>query len=105
MLDRLWKCVALVPRVLSKDDPDAVHDLRVWTRRSQQLIVALFREPRPSETRVIMKALRRARHSLGVWRDCDVLIALLERKAQSAMMEKCAPKIPGAEGHSQHYPE
>jgi CHAD domain-containing protein len=29
-----------------------------------------------------MKALRRARHSLGAWRDCDVLIALLERKAR-----------------------
>jgi len=29
-----------------------------------------------------MKALRRARHRLGAWRDCDVLIALLERKAR-----------------------
>ena len=34
--DRLRKCVALLSRVLSKDDPDAVHDLRVWSRRSQQ---------------------------------------------------------------------
>jgi CHAD domain-containing protein len=29
-----------------------------------------------------MKALRRARHALGAWRDGDVLIALLERKAR-----------------------
>jgi CHAD domain-containing protein len=29
-----------------------------------------------------MKTLRRARHALGAWRDCDVLIALLERKAR-----------------------
>jgi CHAD domain-containing protein len=80
--DRLRKCVALLRRVLSKDDPDAVHDLRVWSRRSQQLIVALFPQPRPPEARAIMKALRRARHSVGAWRDCDVLIALLERKAR-----------------------
>jgi CHAD domain-containing protein len=82
LLDRLRKCAALLPRVLSRDDPDAVHDLRVWSRRSQQLIVALFPKPRPPEARVIMKALGRARHSLGAWRDCDVLIALLERKAR-----------------------
>ena len=80
--DRLRKCVALLPRVLSKDDPDAIHDLRVWSRRSQQLIVALFPQPRPREAQAIMKALRCARHSLGAWRDCDVLIALLERKAR-----------------------
>jgi CHAD domain-containing protein len=30
----------------------------------------------------MMKALRRARHALSTWRDCDVLIALLERKAR-----------------------
>jgi CHAD domain-containing protein len=82
LLDRLRKCVALVPRVLRRDDPDAVHDLRVWSRRSQQLIIALFPQPRPPEARAIMKALRCARHSLGAWRDCDVLIALLERKAR-----------------------
>src|SRR5262249_58520030 len=56
--------------------------LRVWSRRSQQLIVALFPQPRPPEARAIMRALRRARHWLGAWRDCDVLIALLERKAR-----------------------
>ena len=80
--DRLRKCAALLPRVLSRDDPDAVHDLRVWSRRSQQLTVALFPQPSPPEDRAIMKALRRARHSLGAWRDCEVLIALLERKAR-----------------------
>ena len=82
LLDRLRKCAVLLPRILSRYDPDAVHDLRVWSRRSQQLIVGLFPQPRPPEARAIMRALRRARHSLGAWRDCDVLIALLERKAR-----------------------
>lgn len=80
--NRLRKCVALLPTILSEDDSDAVHDLRVWCRRSQQVIVTLFPEPRPPEARAIIRALRRARRSLGEWRDCDVLIALLERKAR-----------------------
>jgi CHAD domain-containing protein len=81
MRDRLRKFMSLLPKVLVKDAPDAVHDLRVWSRRLQQVVAALSPDPLPPEAWTMVRALRRARRSLGGWRDCDVLIALLERRA------------------------
>jgi CHAD domain-containing protein len=80
MRDRLRKFMALLPEVLAEDGPDPVHDLRVWSRRLQQVVVALSPKPMPDGARAMVRALRRARRALGVWRDCDVLIDLLERK-------------------------
>src|SRR5215470_5204720 len=80
--DRVRKCVGLLPKVLAEDDPDAVHDLRVWSRRAQEVVVTLFPKPLPPEARAMVRTLRRARRSLGTWRDCDVLAELLERKVR-----------------------
>ncbi len=74
--------MALLGRVLEEDDAGAVHDLRVWSRRLQQVIVTLCGQALPPEGQIIVKALRRARRCLGPWRDGDVLIELLERKAR-----------------------
>jgi CHAD domain-containing protein len=82
--DRVRKCVSLLPKVLGDDDRDAVHDLRVWSRRLQQVVVTLFPSPRPAEARAIVRTLRRTRRSLGGWRDCHVVIALLVRKIRAA---------------------
>src|SRR6185436_10294228 len=35
---RLQRFATLVPKVLLSDDPDTVHDLRVWSRRLQQAL-------------------------------------------------------------------
>lgn len=80
MRERLRKFMALLPEVLAEDGADPVHDLRVWSRRLQQVVVALSPDPLPEEARTMVRALKRARRALGVWRDCDVLIDLLERK-------------------------
>ena len=77
---RMRKCLTLLPKVLGEDDADPVHDLRVWSRRLQQVIVTLFPGAREPEAREMVRALRRARRSLGGWRDCDVVIAMLDRK-------------------------
>ena len=82
MRERLRKCVTLLPQVLSEDDPNAVHDLRVWTRRLQQVIVTLFPDPSLPEARMMTRALRRARQALGGWRDCDVVVAALVHKVR-----------------------
>jgi CHAD domain-containing protein len=80
--DRLRKFMSLLPKVLAEDSVDPVHDLRVWSRRLQQVVSTLSAHPLPSETRTMVRALRRARRALAGWRDCDVLIDLLERKAR-----------------------
>ncbi|HKF28388.1 MAG TPA: CHAD domain-containing protein [Candidatus Binataceae bacterium] len=82
--DRVRKCVSLLPKVLAEDDAEAVHDLRVWSRRLQQVVVTLFPSPRPAEARTIVRTLRRTRRSLGGWRDCHVVIALLTRRIRAA---------------------
>lgn len=82
MRERVRRCVALLPKVLGEDDQDAVHDLRVWSRRLQQVIATLFPDPMPPEARAMVRTLRRTRRSLGGWRDCDVVIALLIRRVR-----------------------
>lgn len=34
---RMRKCLVLLPKILGADNANAVHDLRVWSRRSRQL--------------------------------------------------------------------
>jgi CHAD domain-containing protein len=77
---RLRKFMGLLPAVLTEDDAKPVHDLRVWSRRLQQVVVALCPEPMPDDARRMARALKRSRRALGVWRDCDVMLDLLERK-------------------------
>lgn len=77
---RLRKFMGLLPAVLADDEPEPVHDLRVWSRRLQQVVVALCPDPMPEDARRMVRALKRARRALGGWRDCDVMLDLLERK-------------------------
>jgi CHAD domain-containing protein len=80
--DRLRKFMSLLLKVLAEDADDAVHDLRVWSRRLQQVVAALSSKPLPPQARTMVRALRRARQSLGELRNCDVLLDLLERRAR-----------------------
>jgi CHAD domain-containing protein len=69
-------------RVRDRGDPEAVHDLRVATRRLQEAL--RFSEPflpRPAVDRVARRA-RGIRRSLGAVRDADVLFRLLRRLAR-----------------------
>ncbi len=45
---RLEKFVSLVPRVLVSDRPDLIHDIRVYSRRLQQVIRVFF----PQQTNI-----------------------------------------------------
>lgn len=80
----LDRCVSLEPKVLLGDDPDAIHDLRVATRRLQQVLDLIFPTPRPGELRKLRRRLRRCRRSLSEVRNFDVLLervdATLARK-------------------------
>lgn len=77
---RLKKFTSLLPRLLLGEDPESVHDVRVWSRRLQQSLVAPFPKPRPARVRRLRGTLRGVRRSLGEWRNCDVLLELIARE-------------------------
>ena len=71
---QLDRCVSLEPKVLRGDDPDAIHDLRVATRRLQQVIDLIYPPPHSGEIRKLYRGLKRCRGSLSEIRNYDVLL-------------------------------
>jgi CHAD domain-containing protein len=78
--ERVRRFMKLLPEVLNSEDEEAVHDLRVWSRRLQQVLVTMFPKGQENRAGSLIRALRQARRGLSGWRDCDVLIALLDRR-------------------------
>jgi CHAD domain-containing protein len=78
--ERVRRFMKVLPEVLNTERVEAVHDLRVWSRRLQQVLVTMFPKGQENRAGSIIRALRRARRALSGWRDCDVLIALLDRR-------------------------
>jgi len=78
-MKQLDRFVSLEPKVLRGDDPDAIHDLRVASRRLQQVLDLLYPAPRPGEIRKLRRKIRRCRRVLGEVRNSDVQLARVER--------------------------
>ena len=76
---QLDRFISLEPKVLRGDDPDAIHDLRVASRRLQQVLDLLHPAPRPGEIRKLRRRIRRSRRALGEVRNCDVQLARVTR--------------------------
>jgi len=76
----LNRFISLEPKVLKGDDPDAIHDMRVASRRLQQVLDLIFPTPLPREARRLRRKIRRCRRALGDVRNCDVLVQLAERR-------------------------
>jgi CHAD domain-containing protein len=76
----LKKFVALAPQVRADGNPKIIHDARVWSRRLQQAIDALFPKPRSAKVRRLRRTPRRIRRALGQWRNCDVLLEIIARQ-------------------------
>ncbi len=79
-LRQLDRFMSLEPKVLRGDDPDAIHDIRVASRRLQQVLDLLYPRPRPREVQRLRRQVRRCRRALGEVRNCDVILAEVERK-------------------------
>jgi CHAD domain-containing protein len=83
-LKHLDRCISIEPKVLQGDDPDAIHDLRVASRRAQQVFQLIYPSPQPGEVRKLLRGLKRSRRALSEIRNYDVLIervdAALARK-------------------------
>ena len=74
---------AVLGNVLATGDPDAVHDLRVVTRRLQQVLSALSPAPRPKRVQRLRKTLRRVRRALGAWRNYDVILETVAKRRKA----------------------
>jgi CHAD domain-containing protein len=89
-LRHLDRFISLEPKVLRGDDPDAIHDMRVASRRLQQVLDLLYPPPPPGEIRALRRKIRRARRALSNARNCDVLIQRVEsarRRKRAARRE------------------
>jgi CHAD domain-containing protein len=78
-LRQLDRFMSLEPQVLRGDDPDAIHDIRVASRRLQQVLDLLYPTPSPAEIRKLRRRIRRSRRALGEVRNCDVQLARVDR--------------------------
>jgi CHAD domain-containing protein len=77
--ERVAKCVR--PRV------EDIHQLRVWSRRSRAAL-ELFSEELPAgETAELARILNKARKRAGRARDCDVLVATLDKRSRELLAE------------------
>ena len=78
-LRQLNRMMSYEAKVLKGDDADAIHDMRVASRRLQQVLDLLYPQPRPPELRRLRRQIRRCRQALGDVRNCDVLLAHVGR--------------------------
>jgi triphosphatase len=77
-LKQLDRFMSLEPKVLRGDDPDAIHDMRVASRRLQQVLDLLH--PVPSgEVRKLRRKIQRSRRALGDVRNADVQLERVHR--------------------------
>lgn len=84
----LQRFVNDVARVLTAEDQDAIHDLRVWSRRLQQVLVAMHGETLPRRARAMRRVLRRTRRAIGQWRNYDVVNETIQRRIARARNEE-----------------
>lgn len=71
---QLDRFTSLDSKVLRKSDPEDIHDIRVASRRLQQVVDLLYPRPQPREIRKLRRVMKRYRRVLSDVRNCDVLL-------------------------------
>ncbi len=71
--------VSLEKKVLQGEDPKAIHDFRVASRRLQQALDLLYPKPRSKKVRKLRDVIRRSRGTFSEARNCDVLLERVDR--------------------------
>jgi exopolyphosphatase/guanosine-5'-triphosphate,3'-diphosphate pyrophosphatase len=81
---RIGAVARLVKRTERSTDPEAIHQLRVATRRASAAVeaFALWMEPGPRDR--LQRRLKRIRRAAGRVRDCDVQLSSLDQIDQAA---------------------
>ena len=81
-LKHLDRFISLEPKVLQGDNREAVHDMRVASRRLQQVLDLIYPPPAKGISRLRRK-IRRSRRVLSEVRNCDVQLDRVERVLES----------------------
>ena len=76
-LRQLNRFMSYESQVLKGEKTEAIHDMRVASRRLQQLLDLLYIDLRPPEVRKSRRQIRRCRRALGDVRNCDVLLQIV----------------------------
>ena len=66
------------------DDPDTIHDLRVYSRRLQQTFRVMLPKSVTPKARKLIRTLRKVRQAYGNSRNLDVNIDLIQQKHRAA---------------------
>jgi len=82
-LQQLDRFMSLEPKVLRGEDPEAIHDMRVASRRLQQFLDLIYPPPASREVRRLRRRIQRCRRALGEVRNCDVLLQSVEKSVSS----------------------
>jgi CHAD domain-containing protein len=82
-LQQLDRFMSLEPKVLRGEDPEAIHDMRVASRRLQQFLDLIYPPPAAREVRRLRRRIQRCRRTLGEVRNCDVLLLSVEKSLSS----------------------
>ena len=82
-LRRLRHFTTLISKAGHMGKPKTIHDIRVASRRLQQILDYLYPAPRPPSIRRLRSRLRRSRRILGKLRDYDVFIASIDKRLKS----------------------
>jgi CHAD domain-containing protein len=81
---RIERFVTLFPKALVNDTPETIHDLRVASRRLQQILRILLPDSDSSAHRKLSRILRKTRRALGACRNLDVSLGLIEKRLEAA---------------------
>lgn len=98
--DRWKRLMRHLKRVQSSEAAEPVHNLRIFTRRLQELVLLAATIPRCPSANATCKVLRQVRRACGDVRNADVLLGLLAARAHRGRAEAAlwAPLIEQLKG-------
>lgn len=75
------KFITLVPDTLRDENLEAVNEMRITSRRLEQILDLLYPKPRPRRIKKLRRRLKACRDALGELRNDDALLAMVNQSA------------------------
>ena len=80
---RLVRFVTLYPKALVSDKTTVVHNIRVASRRLQQVLQLLLSKAKSSRNKKLLRTLRKVRRAFGPCRNLDVNLVLVRGRIET----------------------